>query len=237
MITFREFVSLKENFKQDANETYSDFVHRILTNLDHKSAVRFAYNAANMTRDLMGPRAKSALDIVKRWLENESDVSREDLFAAASATAGNEIRRDIKFFANQSAVFTVYSIINSPNFANKAVDFAADALANFDKDLYQKQMQKFVQLAKSLVADKKHDPAPSNQWFDKSDKDYETIAVWLDSLEEDGHLEILNQIKTLVQNTEDFQARANQDLAKLIVNSPHKDQYLHYIQNVFKGTK
>ena len=235
MISFQEYISLREeNLEKDEYETQGEFLERILFNLEHEDMVKFAYNAANMARSLMPLQARKVLDLVKIWLDSKS-INIEELRNASN----DLIRHDDDGNAaaiNAAKVITTSSSRHAPaDHAVRTAVYAARAYSQNRSSDFNKIFNKFIQLAKSLVADKKHDPAPSNQWFDKSDKDYETIAVWLDSLEEDGHLEILNQIKSLVQNTEGVQARANQDLAKLIVNSPHKDQYLHYIQNVFKG--
>ena len=76
----------------------------------------------------------------------------------------------------------------------------------------------------------------SEKWFiDKGNKDdILTLAVWFESLEEDGHLEVLNQIKKLVQNIEKSQVENSYQLAQAIVNSDHKDYYLHNIQKIFQ---
>ena len=252
MKTFAEFISLIENLERQENENEIEFLTRILSQLDQENLVKFAYNAANSVSHLMSKSGRQALALIKQWLQDNESIGADQLMATSDNVYRSSNNRSFKMrtqaatASSSYATDTAYQIasqgfsrVTSAAYAieTSAAAFAHDKNDIFIEKIYEKKINEFAQLAISLVADKKHDPAPSNQWFDKSDKDYETIAVWLDSLEEDGHLEVLNQIKSLVQNTEGVQARANQDLAKLIVNSSHKDQYLHYIQNVFKGTK
>ena len=95
--------------------------------VSHKTLVHFAVESANYALQNYSkkeiPKAQTCIDLIRKWLEDSSSVSKEELYAAANAAnaaSANAASATSAAYAARAAAYAAYAV-------NAAYDAAYDA--------------------------------------------------------------------------------------------------------------